>query len=124
MEITERVTNPSADVTTVSKLRALVPKIILLTLLSVALGVAQGWAAAGTYKSTNEAGFEIGLLHGALMPAALPGLVMGQRLPIYAPNNSGNPYNIGYILGINACGTVFFGAAFWQRRGGRQSRRQ
>jgi hypothetical protein len=122
MEITQRVASPSADGTTVSKMRALLPKIILLTLLSAALGVAQGWAAAGTYKPANEAGFEIGLLHGALMPAALPGLVMGQRLPIYAQNNSGNPYNIGYILGINACGTVFFGVAFWQRRKGHEGK--
>jgi hypothetical protein len=53
------------------------------------------------------------------LTAALPGLVLGQPLLIYATNNSGNPYNIGFILGINACGTVFLGVAFWQRRAGR-----
>ena len=51
------------------------------------------------------------------MPAALPGLLLGQNLPIYAPNNSGRAYNIGYIFGINTCGTLFFGISFWQRQG-------
>ena len=50
------------------------------------------------------------------MPAALPGLLMGNDLPIYAPNNSGRAYKIGYILGLNSCGTCFFGIAFWQPR--------
>ena len=39
------------------------------------------------------------------MPAALPGLVGGNDLPIYAPNNLGRPYKIGYIVGLNTCGT-------------------
>jgi len=50
------------------------------------------------------------------MPAALPGLVGGKDLPIYAPNNEGRAYKIGYILGLNTCGTMFFGVAFWQPR--------
>ena len=54
------------------------------------------------------------MMEGALMPAALPGLVGGKDLPIYAPNNLGRPYKIGYILGLNTCGTIYFGIAFWQ----------
>ena len=123
MEITEPIVRSSAAAPSiVSKTKPFLLKFILLTILSVSMGVAQGWAAARTYKPTYEAGFETGLLHGILMPAALPGLVMGQPLQIYAPHNSGNPYNIGFILGINACGTVFFGIAFWQRRGARQGK--
>ena len=64
------------------------------------------------------AGFRTGLLEGALMPAALPGLLGGKDLPIFAPNNVGRGYKIGYILGLNTCGTFFYGVAFWQPGGG------
>ena len=98
------------------KCKAILRKICVLTVLGLALGLAQGWASSRHYKSDQVAGFHRGVLHGMLMPAAWPGLLMGCDLPIYAPNNSGRPYNIGYILGINLCGTVFFGIGFWQPR--------
>lgn len=97
-----------------SKKKLIIVKIIALTALTAALGITQGWASSRLYKPDHKAGFHMGLLEGALMPAALPGLLMGQDLPIYAPNNSGRAYNIGYILGINTCGTFFFGIAFFQ----------
>jgi hypothetical protein len=99
-----------------SKARFIIIKAIALTALTLVLGFAQGWASSRCYKPDHVAGFHMGLLHGILMPAALPGLLMGQNLPIYAPNNSGRPYNIGYIFGINTCGTIFFGVAFWRPR--------
>ncbi|MGB7769395.1 MAG: hypothetical protein WBN22_11160 [Verrucomicrobiia bacterium] len=94
----------------------------MLVLLTVILGLAQAWAASRCYKPEHVAGFHMGLLHGMLMPAALPGMLMGNDPPIYAPNNSGRPYKIGYILGLNTCGTVFFGVAFWRPRSWRRSR--
>jgi len=99
-----------------SKAKLIIIKIIALTALSLALGFTQGWASSRCYQPDHVAGFCLGLLEGALMPAALPGLVAGKDLPIYAPNNSGPPYKIGYILGLNTCGTLFFGIAFWQPR--------
>jgi hypothetical protein len=89
---------------------------IVLTVITLVLGFAQGWASARFYRPDYVAGFHIGLLEGALMPAALPGLLLGKDLPIYAPNNVGRGYKIGYILGLNTCGTFFFGAAFWQSK--------
>ena len=97
----------------ISKAKVITIKVIALTALTLALGFGQGWAASRYYKPDHSAGFHMGLLHGMLMPAALPGLLLGQDLPIYAPNNSGRLYNIGYILGINTCGTFFFGIAYW-----------
>jgi hypothetical protein len=105
---------PAAAPTHFSKTKLNIIKIIVLTALALALGFVQGWGASRLYKSDHVAGFHMGLLHGILMPAALPGLLMGQDLPIYAPNNSGRLYNIGYIVGINTCGTLFFGIAFFQ----------
>ncbi len=97
-------------------------KIVFLTVLTLVLGFAQDWASSRCYKPDHVAGFHMGLLHGVLMPAALPGLLMGNDLPIYAPNNSGRLYNMGYIFGINSCGTVFFGIAFWRPRRWRRGR--
>jgi len=99
-----------------SRAKLVAIKIIVLTALALALGFLQGWASSRCYKPDHVAGFHMGILHGILMPAAMPGLLMGKELPIYAPNNSGRPYNIGYIFGINTCGTLFFGVAFWQPR--------
>ena len=96
--------------------KVVLAKLAIMTVLGLALGLAQGWAAARTYKPDHVAGFHTGLLHGLLMPAALPGLLLGQKLPIYAPNNSGNTYEIGYIFGINTCGFIFFGMDFWKRQ--------
>jgi hypothetical protein len=91
-------------------------KIIILVVLGVALGVVQGWASSRLYKPDHVAGFGLGLLHGILMPAALPGLLLGNDFPIYAPNNSGRLYNIGYLFGVNTCGFLFFGVTFHRPR--------
>ncbi len=110
--IQEQVATPAG----LSKTKVIVIKIIALTAISLALISAQSWATPRYYQPDHVAGFYTGLLEGALMPAALPGLVGGHDLPIYAPNNVGRGYKIGYILGLNTCGTLFFGVAFWQPR--------
>jgi cytosine/uracil/thiamine/allantoin permease len=93
-----------------------VAKIITLVVLGLLLGYTQGWATSRFYSPNREAGFHVGLLEGALMPAALPVLLMGKDVPIYAPTNVGRLYKVGYILGINICGMVFFGVALWRSR--------
>ena len=99
-----------------SKAKAMAVKMLALTAISLGLGLTHHWASTRYYQPEYAAGFRTGLLEGALMPAALPGLLMGQDLPIYAANNTGRGYRIGYILGLNTCGTFFFGIAFWQPR--------
>lgn len=99
-----------------SKAKVIAIKIIALTALTLALCFSQSWASSRYYQPDYVAGFPTGLLEGALMPAALPGLVAGNDVPIYAPNNLGRRYKIGYIVGLNTCGTLFFGLAFWQPR--------
>lgn len=78
------------------------------------LGWFYGWASPHGYPKERTLGFGYGALHGALMPMALPSLVMGQNVEIFAANNSGRPYKIGYIVGINLCGLLVFGSAFWK----------
>jgi len=99
-----------------STLKEVTVKIAILVLLGLLLGLGHGWAASRLYSPTRIAGFHTGVVEGALMPAAMPSLLMGKDLPIYAPNNTGRCYNIGFLLGINTCGTVFFGIAFWRPR--------
>lgn len=65
-------------------------------------------------RSPQPAGFVRGMFHGALMPMALPNLAIGRDVTIYTTNNTGRPYKLGYTVGVNGCGLIFFGAFFWR----------
>ncbi|HAV61244.1 MAG TPA: hypothetical protein DCY13_02645 [Verrucomicrobiales bacterium] len=62
----------------------------------------------------EPAGFPLGVLHGICMPAALPHLLLGADVPIYAGENTGRTYKLGYAVGVNSCGLVFFGSFYWR----------
>jgi hypothetical protein len=72
-------------------------------------------------KSGQPAGFNRGVLQGALMPMAMPNLLFGRDVTIYAAHNTGRNYKLGYTLGVNACGAIFFGYFFWRVRHWRHS---
>lgn len=63
-------------------------------------------------RRTEPAGFGRGLLHGAAMPLAWPGLLAGRDATIYADRNTGRTYKLGYTLGVNVCGALFFGWSY------------
>jgi hypothetical protein len=50
------------------------------------------------------------------MPMSLPNLLVGDDVPVYAPNNTGRTYKLGYAAGVNVCGLIFFGFFFWRVR--------
>jgi hypothetical protein len=87
-------------------------KALTLAIVTLVFGWFYGWASPWAFPKNQSAGFKYGVLHGALMPLSLPALLMGKDVSIYASDNTGRWYKIGYICGINACGLVFFGAAF------------
>jgi len=89
-------------------------KIAWFLIASLLFGWFYGWASPRAFPKNQTLGFGHGMLHGALMPLALPSLLMGQDVEIFATNNFGRPYKIGYICGINACGLAFFGPLFWR----------
>ncbi len=89
-----------------------------LIVLGVVLALFYAWGAPRFYPPDGVPGFWYGTLHGALMPMALPALLAGKDVPIYAERNTGRPYKLGYIAGINACGFVVFGMMFLQPRAG------
>lgn len=101
----------------ITRLQFIIAKGIAMIVFVWVLAALQGWASKSSYKPENQANFKMGILHGILMPAAFPALMSGHDMPIYAPTNTGRNYKIGYILGINTCGTLFFGIAFWHPRG-------
>jgi len=92
----------------------LLRKAATLVIVGIVFGALYDRAAPWAYPANRPVGFSYGMLHGAMMPIALPTLVMGKDVAIYAENNSGRLYKIGYICGINLCGLVFFGLAFWR----------
>jgi hypothetical protein len=65
-------------------------------------------------QPSHPAGFLRGVTDGALMPGALPPLLIGHNVTIYAPVNTGRTYNLGYTVGVNGCGALFFGIVFWR----------
>ena len=95
-------------------MKKILRKIITLAIVTVLFGWFYGWASPWAFPKNKTAGFGYGMLHGALMPIALPSLVIGKDVPIYAADNSGRFYKIGYICGINICGLAFFGPLFWR----------
>lgn len=109
-------TDPTTTTAPLSKAKVIAIKVIALTAISLALGFTYNFASTRYYQPDYVAGFNIGLVEGAVMPAALPVLMAGRDVPIFAPNNAGRGYKIGFILGLNTSGTFFFGVAFWQPR--------
>lgn len=91
-------------------------KAALFGLTIVLLSWFYAWASPWAYPKDRPLGVEHGALHGALMPMALPSLVTGNNVDIFAANNNGRPYKIGYIVGINVCGLLVFGSLFWKPR--------
>ncbi len=87
-------------------------KVVGLIAATVVLGWLFAWAQTKSYQPDKTAGFWMGLVHGAVMPAALPCLLAGKDVPIFAPNNTGRAYKLGYVFGINCSGIVFFGLSF------------
>ena len=104
--------NPAQTLTARQKLW--LKKIAYFLVASLLLGWFYGSTESRAFPKNQTMGFGYGMLHGALMPLALPSLLMGQDVEIFATDNSGRPYKIGYICGINLCGLSFFGPLFWR----------
>jgi cytosine/uracil/thiamine/allantoin permease len=87
-------------------------KVISMVAATFVIGWGFSWAQTRLYQADRTAGFWTGLVHGAVMPAALPCLLVGKDVPIFASNNTGRLYKLGYVFGINCSGIVFFGLGF------------
>jgi hypothetical protein len=89
-------------------------RIAMAILVTVMFGRVLQYSVQISQREGRVAGFRTGLAHGALMPCGLPMLLVGKDLPIYAERNTGRTYKLGYTLGVNLCGAVFFGSVYWR----------
>ena len=96
------------------KLRKILMRILTFLFIAACVGAFMRHLSTTMDKSATPAGFVRGMLQGALMPGALPNLAVGHDVPIYAINNTGLTYKLGYTFGGNACGLIFFGLFFWR----------
>ncbi len=90
-------------------------RVASVVVVAIIVGCVTGLLAKVSNKpDSGPAGFGRGVLHGALMPGALPNLLVGKDVTIYAANNTGRTYKLGYTVGVNGCGAIFFGFFFWR----------
>jgi len=95
--------------------RSLVSRVAAILLLAFGIGWTLNRVAQQLDRSNRPAGFVRGLVQGALMPASMPNLLIGHDVVIYAEkNNNGVFYKLGYTMGVNACGAIFFGIFYWR----------
>ena len=95
--------------------RSLVSRVAAILLLAFVIGWTLNRVAQQLERNHRPAGFVRGLVQGALMPAAMPNLLIGHDVVIYAEkNNNGVFYKLGYTMGVNACGAIFFGIFYWR----------
>lgn len=97
-----------------------VAKVILRAVIVVCIASTIGWLLNHWTRSMEQrgtpAGFAQGVLQGAMMPCAMPNLLLGKDVTIYASSNTGLTYKLGYTVGVNICGALFFGFSFWRLR--------
>ena len=95
--------------------RSLVSRLAGILLLAFVIGWILNRVAQQLDRNNRPAGFVRGLVQGALMPASMPNLLIGHDVVIYAEkNNNGVFYKLGYTMGVNACGAIFFGIFYWR----------
>lgn len=105
-----------AKAPTLTKVLRVLRSIVLILCLGLVIGWTLNKAAAVLEQRREPAGFFHGVIQGALMPIAMPNLAIGKDVTIYATNNTGRTYKLGYTVGVNGCGLIFFGCFFWRLR--------
>jgi hypothetical protein len=97
-----------------SLLRRVLIRILSIVVAATTFSCVVGYVSREANATAGPAGFGRGLLHGALMPAAMLNLLIGNDVNIYAANNTGRTYKLGYTTGVNACGAVVACIFFWR----------
>jgi|ERR1051326_549115 hypothetical protein len=97
-----------------TRLRRIGIRVLCVLAVATCIGWGLNRSAAALDRDLRPAGFARGMVHGALMPLAMPNLLIGYDVSIYASKNTGRTYKLGYALGVNLCGLIFFGFFFWR----------
>jgi hypothetical protein len=91
-------------------------RVAFIVALAFTIGLVLNKISAHFEHDPQPAGLFRGMLQGALMPMSMPNLLLGKDVIIYSQNNAGRSYKLGYTLGTNTCGAIFFGLFFWRFR--------
>ena len=105
---------PPAKRWTLTRVARLLFRLTMIVVITWGWGWVLNKSATASNARPEAAGFGRGMLHGALMPGAMPSLLFGKDVVIYAENNNGRLYKLGYTFGVNACGALFFGTFFYR----------
>lgn len=96
------------------RLSRILLRVVLAVVVTVMFGRVLQYSVTLSQREGRIPGFRAGVAHGALMPCGLPMLLVGHDLPVYAERNTGRTYKLGYTLGVNLCGALFFGSVYWR----------
>lgn len=102
------------------RLGRLLARLLIVAIVAMSLGWIVQRSSAALDRDPSPAGFFRGVLHGAIMPMAMPNLIVGLDVTLYAPNNTGRTYKLGYTAGVNVCGLLFFSYFSWRIRSTRR----
>ena len=105
---------PEANTSVLKRVLRIAIRIGVVLCVAFLVGVILNRISATLEKDARPAGFARGMLQGALMPMTFPNLIVGNEVTIYSERNTGRSYKLGYTLGVNVCGIVFFGLFFWR----------
>ncbi|HVY70181.1 MAG TPA: hypothetical protein VHH73_09655, partial [Verrucomicrobiae bacterium] len=96
----QMMAEPSVNRTSSVFLRVVARQILVFLVLTVVMASTLNALGNMSRNSAEPAGLGRGILDGALMPLAMPALLTGNDVPIYAANNSGRTYKLGYTAGV------------------------
>jgi len=96
------------------RIGGIVYRVGFIVAIAFAIGLVLNKISAHFEHDTEPAGLFRGLVQGALMPMSMPNLLFGKDVIIYSQHNTGMSYKLGYTLGTNTCGAIFFGLFFWR----------
>lgn len=87
-----------------------------VVLLTVILSSCANNDPAGQMIGGHPYGFWSGLLHGFIAPFDFIGMLLSDRIVMYAPNNNGAWYAFGFLIGSGGWGFLGNKGANYRRR--------
>lgn len=79
-----------------------IPALLVLSLMLILSGCADVETSTVECLKGHEYGFWGGLWHGVIAPFAFIGSLIWDDIAVYAVNNNGGWYDLGFLIGVGA----------------------